>query len=215
MVAALLSTVFAQDNRAECHQQWRLVADQLREKYPKIAALMTAVRMKFWHTWPSPRLIGSSCTALTVNALLDLLHARLHFALGEVTVAIIDGFELAAVDADDRLREEIEVSAKHYELTADVANGFAVVFAKVGNGLEVLSQTTRGPHQLDVALGLTFKPAAGLNPIEIAVDVDLQQDRGMIGRATGYGRIGTLKIKCAQVEFIDENVDHSDWIFFG
>ena len=23
-----------------CHQQWRLVADQIREKYPKIAALM-------------------------------------------------------------------------------------------------------------------------------------------------------------------------------
>lgn len=40
LVAALLRTVFAQDSRAECHQQWRLVADQLREKYPKIAALM-------------------------------------------------------------------------------------------------------------------------------------------------------------------------------
>ena len=40
MVAALLRTVFAQDSRSECHQQWRLVADQLREKYPKIAVLM-------------------------------------------------------------------------------------------------------------------------------------------------------------------------------
>ncbi|MGA3682808.1 IS256 family transposase [Pseudomonas graminis] len=39
MVAALLRTVFAQDSRQECHQQWHLVADQLREKYPKIAAL--------------------------------------------------------------------------------------------------------------------------------------------------------------------------------
>ena len=40
MVAALLRTVFAQDSRQECLQQRRLVADQLREKYPKIAALM-------------------------------------------------------------------------------------------------------------------------------------------------------------------------------
>jgi putative transposase len=40
LVAALLRTVFAQDSRTECHQQWRLVADQLREKYPKIATLM-------------------------------------------------------------------------------------------------------------------------------------------------------------------------------
>lgn len=38
MVAALLRTALAQDSGAECHQQW--VADQLREKYPKIAALM-------------------------------------------------------------------------------------------------------------------------------------------------------------------------------
>jgi putative transposase len=40
MVVALLRTVLAQDSGAECHQQWRLVPDQLRENYPKIAALM-------------------------------------------------------------------------------------------------------------------------------------------------------------------------------
>ncbi|MNR47367.1 hypothetical protein D3C85_1664600 [compost metagenome] len=38
---------------------------------------------------------------ISINALLDLLHACLHFALGEVTVAIIDGFEFAAIDGDD------------------------------------------------------------------------------------------------------------------
>jgi hypothetical protein len=36
--------------------------------------------------------------------------------LGEVKVAIIDGFELAAVDGDDRLGEEVEVAAKNYKL---------------------------------------------------------------------------------------------------
>ena len=29
----------------------------------------------------------------------------------------------------------------------------------------------------DLPDNLTFKPAAGLDPIEIAVDIDLQQDR--------------------------------------
>lgn len=42
MVAALLRTVFAQDNEAESRRQWRVVADQLREKYPKIGQLMDA-----------------------------------------------------------------------------------------------------------------------------------------------------------------------------
>ena len=53
--------------------------------------------------------------------------------LGEVTVAIIDGVEFAAVDGGERLREEIMVAAKHYDLAADAANGFAVTLAKVGN----------------------------------------------------------------------------------
>jgi hypothetical protein len=49
----------------------------------------------------------------------------------------------------------------------------------------------------------------------VAVDIDLQQDRWVIGWTTRCGRIDALKTKCAHVEFIDENVDHSDWIFFG
>ncbi|MCQ4348686.1 IS256 family transposase [Pseudomonas stutzeri] len=40
MVAALLRTVFAQDNEAEARRQWRAVANQLRERFPKIAQLM-------------------------------------------------------------------------------------------------------------------------------------------------------------------------------
>lgn len=79
---------------------------------------------------------------IAVNALLDLLHARLDLALGKVAVAVIHGFEFAAVNGDDRLGEEIEVAAKHYELPADAANGFTVVSAKVGNRFEVCAM----PH---------------------------------------------------------------------
>jgi hypothetical protein len=50
---------------------------------------------------------------------------------------------MRAIDGDDRLREEIEVAAKNYELPADAANGFAVVLAKVGNCFEVRSLAAR------------------------------------------------------------------------
>ena len=40
MVAALIRTVFAQDSEGEARRQWRAVADQLRERFPKIGALM-------------------------------------------------------------------------------------------------------------------------------------------------------------------------------
>jgi putative transposase len=42
MVAALIRTVFAQESEADARRQWRAVADQLRERLPKIGALMDA-----------------------------------------------------------------------------------------------------------------------------------------------------------------------------
>jgi len=40
MVLALINTVFAQDTYEAAVEQWRVVADQLRAKFPKLAALM-------------------------------------------------------------------------------------------------------------------------------------------------------------------------------
>jgi len=40
MVAALIRTVFAQETEVEARRQWRAVADQLRERFPKIGTLM-------------------------------------------------------------------------------------------------------------------------------------------------------------------------------
>ena len=40
MVAAMLRPIFAQATREAAHEQWRKVADGLRERFPKVAALM-------------------------------------------------------------------------------------------------------------------------------------------------------------------------------
>jgi putative transposase len=40
MVAALIRTVFAQESEADARRQWRAVADQLRERFPKVGTLM-------------------------------------------------------------------------------------------------------------------------------------------------------------------------------
>lgn len=40
MVAAMLRTIFAQDTQEAAHEQWRKVADGLRERFPKVAELM-------------------------------------------------------------------------------------------------------------------------------------------------------------------------------
>jgi putative transposase len=43
-VAAMLKTIFAQETKAEAMAQWNTVADVLREKQPKLSALMDASR---------------------------------------------------------------------------------------------------------------------------------------------------------------------------
>ena len=43
-VAAMLKTIFAQDTKAEAMAQWNTVADALREKQPKLSAMMDASR---------------------------------------------------------------------------------------------------------------------------------------------------------------------------
>ena len=43
-LAAMLKTIFAQETRAEATDQWGVVADALREKQPKLGALMDASR---------------------------------------------------------------------------------------------------------------------------------------------------------------------------
>lgn len=40
MVLALINTVFAQETADAAHAQWRIVADQLGEKFPKLSAMM-------------------------------------------------------------------------------------------------------------------------------------------------------------------------------
>src|SRR5712664_80137 len=94
--------------------------------------------------------------------------------------AIVDRLELAAVNGDAGLREQTHHAAQRNEARAHFADGSAIVLAEIGNRLVIWSQTPRQPHHLDVAPSLALKPAARLDPIEVAVDVKLQQDRRMI-----------------------------------
>ena len=72
-------------------------------------------------------------------------------------------------------------------------DGAAVVLAEVRNRLVVGRQPTEQPHHLDVAPSFAFQPPARLHPVEIAVDVELQQSRRMIGRPSGRRRLDAVE----------------------
>jgi hypothetical protein len=81
--------------------------------------------------------------------------------------------------------------------------------AEIGDGLEVRRQPAGEPHQLDVALSLALQAAAGLDAVEVAVDVELEKHRGVIRRAAGRRRLYTFEAQCLKIKFLDEDVDDS------
>jgi hypothetical protein len=66
---------------------------------------------------------------------------------------------------------------------AYLADRTAVVLPEIGDRLVVGDEPAKQPHQLDIAAGLALEPPARLHPVEIAVDVELQQIGGRIARA--------------------------------
>src|SRR3984893_1301034 len=97
-------------------------------------------------------------------------------------------------------------------MSTNFADGSAIVLAEVGNRLVIGYKPTQQPHHLNVAPSLVLKPPTRLNSIEIAVDVKLQQDRGMIRGSAGCLGIDPTKPKLGQIEFFDEDIDHANRI---
>lgn len=82
-----------------------------------------------------------------------------------------------------------------------------VVVAEVGNGLEVGRQATCEPHAFDVALGFTLQATAGLDPVQLTVDVELEQDCRVVGRTTCTGRISAFETEWQEVQLVNERID--------
>src|SRR5262249_7626094 len=108
------------------------------------------------------------------NALLDLRHPSVHLGAREVLVAVVHRLKLAAVDRDAGFPQQAHGATKRDKAGTELPDRAAVVLAEVSNRLVIGSKTASKPHHLDVPPSLVLKPAARLNPIEIAVDVELE-----------------------------------------
>src|SRR5262245_18939135 len=142
------------------------------------------------------------------DALLDLLQTPLHLGVGEVLVTIVDHLELAAIDRNTRIGEQPHRAAERDETGAHLANGQAVVFAEVGNRLVVGNQPAGQPHHLNIAPGLALEPPARLDPVQIAVNVKLQEDRWMVRRPSRRLRIDPAKPQLRKIKLLDEDINH-------
>ena len=62
--------------------------------------------------------------------------------------------------------------------------------------------TASGPECVKTSEGFSFKASARLNVVEIAVDIELQQDCGVVSRSTSIGWNNAFKTQIDQVEFV-------------
>ena len=70
------------------------------------------------------------------------------------------------------------------------------------NGLEVRPQAAQQPDHLQVAVGLRLQPTAGPHPVQIPVDVQLQQVGGIVPRAPCLFRLRSFEPGPSQVETV-------------
>jgi hypothetical protein len=66
-----------------------------------------------------------------------------------------------------------------------------------------------------IAASLTLQPPARLDPVEIAVDVELEHRRRMIRGPAGRCRIDAIEPEVAELQRIDEHIDRAKRISGG
>ena len=122
------------------------------------------------------------------DALLELLHPCCQFMPGEVPIPTVDRLERAAIDRNERIAEQVQVPAEHHKLSAHPLDRRPIVLAEIRHDLEVRRQPSGQPNQFHIAQGFPLQTPAGLDPVQIPVDVDLQQRGGVIcGRPVASG----------------------------
>jgi hypothetical protein len=81
--------------------------------------------------------------------------------------------------------------------------------------LKVWRKPAGQPHQFNIALALPLQASARLHPIEITVDIDLEQHGRVVRRLAGARRRGSFESEGCQFEFFDECVNNPHSVVFS
>src|SRR4029078_12158116 len=99
----------------------------------------------------------------------------------------------AALEGAPARAEQAHLTAELDEARTYPAQRQAIVFAEVRDRLVIRCEPTQQPHDTDIASGLSFEPTAPLSPVQIAVDVKLEENRGVVRWPTSGRRLNPLK----------------------
>jgi hypothetical protein len=117
--------------------------------------------------------------------------------------AVVDRLDAGSVDRQQLAAVEVEPPAQQHELAENAANRRTIVAPKVGNRLKVGLQAAKQPDDLDVAATLALQPSARSDPVEVAVNVELQQVARRVARTPRRFRLDAPETRCREVEPVD------------
>lgn len=121
---------------------------------------------------------------------------------------------IAGGEGDARAGEQDNRVTQLDEASADLANGGPVIPAEVGDSLVLRNQAVGEPHDIHAASRLALEPAARLHTVQVTVDIELQQNRRVIGRLPRRSTTDPLEAQVAEIEFFHEDIDHLSRIIF-
>src|SRR5690349_12024239 len=102
---------------------------------------------------------------------------------------VVEGFEAAAINGHQFGPKEIHLAAKQIEVSKQWLKGVPVLLAEISDSFEIRIHPAQQPDQLQIAPRLGFQPPAGANPVEVAIEVKLEQIGRMIRRTPGSCRL--------------------------
>ena len=157
---------------------------------------------------------GSQITQVRCYLFVDVLKRLLKRCLRTVLVLVVDRLELAPVNGQQFCPKEIQLCAQEDKLPEKSVPRFRVSFSEISHRLDVWSKFAQKPNALHVAMGFPLKSSAGSNPVEVSIDVELEQIPWIIGRATRACSLSPREPKPLQIKTLHIRINNTNRIFF-
>ena len=113
--------------------------------------------------------------------------------------------EEGAVDRHELAAQKVEFAQQKYKFPVRRLERRPVIPAEVGDGPVAGRQPPEQPHQLQIALRLSFEATRGADPIKVTVKIGLQQVRRIVAglsrpdTSSGMPEPELFKIECADI----------------
>lgn len=144
------------------------------------------------------------------DVLVKAFDAVIELARRKIIVLGICSLELAAVNGDVRLGEQLQSHAELVELLIYFSNSLLVILAEIGDCTKIASQLTEQPHHLNVALAFACKLARRANLIKVTVDVELEQIARVLARSAGLCWSAADKSQFIHFETVNECIEQTN-----